>query len=277
MAENYFVMPFVKWAGGKRQILDQIMEFVPETFSTYYEPFLGGGAVLFALQPQKAVVNDICAELMLVYEIIREDVEGLLADLRRHKNEKDYFYCIRALDRYPQKYKKLTPVQRASRMLYLNKTCFNGLYRVNKKGQFNVPFGNYKKPNIINEDILKAAGAYFNQAEIKFTCQDFAAVLEEVERDDFVYLDPPYDPVSETAGFTGYDKDGFGRKDQIRLKECCDMLHKKGVRFLLSNAATQFILDLYRDYKIEIIQAKRAISARAEGRGEVNEVLVMNF
>ena len=277
MAKNYLALPVVKWAGGKRQILDQITKYVPETFSTYFEPFLGGGAVLFELQPQKAVVNDISEELMLVYKVIKENVDELIADLQQHKNEKDYFYRIRGLDRDRQQYKMLTPVQRASRTIYLNKTCFNGLYRVNKAGQFNVPFGNYKKPNIVNEDILRAVSSYFNQANIKFACQDFAVVLEEAEKDDFVYLDPPYDPVSETASFTNYARDGFDRKEQTRLKETCDQLHKKGVRFLLSNAATEFILDLYQDYRIEIIQAKRAISARADRRGDVDEVLVMNF
>lgn len=277
MAKNYFVAPVVKWAGGKRQILDQIMKYVPEDFSTYYEPFLGGGAVLFELQPQQAVINDICAELMLIYEVIKENVEELIAALRQHKNEKDYYYRIRGLDRDRQRYQRLTPVQRAARMIYLNKTCFNGLYRVNKRGQFNVPFGNYKKPNIVNEDTLRAVSSYFNQAKIEFTCQDFAAVLNEVEKEDFVYLDPPYDPLSETASFTNYDKSGFGREEQVRLKEACDQLHKKGIRFLLSNAATEFILDLYQDYRIEIIQAKRAINSRADRRGEVDEVLVMNF
>lgn len=277
MSKNYFAAPVVKWAGGKRQILDQIMKYVPEDFSTYYEPFLGGGAVLFELQPQQAVVNDICAELMLVYEVVKENVEELIAALRQHKNEKDYYYRIRGLDRDRQQYQRLTAVQRAARMIYLNKTCFNGLFRVNKAGQFNVPFGNYKKPNIVNEDTLRAVSSYFRQAEIKFSCQDFAAVLNEVEKEDFVYLDPPYDPLSETASFTNYDKGGFGREEQIRLKEACDQLHKKGIRFLLSNAATEFILDLYHDYRIEIIQAKRAINSRADRRGEVDEVLVMNF
>lgn len=280
VAKNNFAAPaapFVKWAGGKRQILEQIISFMPATFSTYYEPFLGGGAVLFALQPQSAVVNDISAELVHVYQVIRENVEDLIADLRQHKNEKDYFYWIRGLDRDRQQYKMLTSVQQASRTIYLNKTCFNGLYRVNKKGQFNVPFGNYRKPNIVNEDILRAASSYFNRAKIKFTCLDFAVVLADAEKDDFVYLDPPYDPASETANFTDYSKDGFARKEQIRLKKSCDQLHKKGIRFLLSNAATGFILDLYQGYNVEIIRAKRAICARGDRRGEVDEVLVKNF
>ena len=277
MAKNYFAAPFVKWAGGKRQVLEQIIKYIPGTFSKYYEPFLGGGAVLFKLQPQEAVANDISKELMLVYGVIKENPEELIKDLRRHRNEKGYYYRIRGLDRDRQQFENLTHVQRASRMIYLNKTCFNGLYRVNKKGQFNVPFGNYKNPNIVNEDVLRAVNSYLNQAKIKLSCQDFAAVLERAGKDDFVYLDPPYDPLSETANFTGYSKDGFDRLEQTRLKESCDQLHKKGARFLLSNAATEFVLDLYGDYRIETIRAKRAISARADRRGDVDELLVMNF
>ncbi len=277
MAKNKLVGPVVKWVGGKRQILDQITKYVPETFSTYYEPFLGGGAVLFELQPKKAVVNDINKELMNIYEVIKENVEDLIDDLKQHKNEKDYFYKIREWDRDRERYNMLTPVQRASRIIYLNKTCYNGLFRVNKSGEFNAPFGTYKNPNIVNETTLRAVSNYFNKSKIRFTCQDFEDVLKRARKGAFVYLDPPYDPVSETASFTGYDKGGFDKDEQIRLKMTCDKLNKKGIRFLLSNSATGFIMDLYKDYKIEVIQAKRAINSKANKRGDVDEVLVMNF
>lgn len=277
MAKNKLVAPVVKWVGGKRQILDQITKYVPETFSTYYEPFLGGGAVLFELQPKKAVVNDINNELMNIYEVIRDNVEELIEDLKKHRNEEDYFYKVRELDRDKQRYNKMTPVEKASRIIFLNKTCYNGLFRVNKAGEYNAPFGNYKNPNIVNETTLMAVSSYFNKAKIRFTCQDFAEVLKRSRKGAFVYLDPPYDPVSETASFTGYDKGGFDRDEQVRLKKTCDKLNKKGVKFLLSNSATDFIKDLYKDYKIEVIQAKRAINSRADKRGEVDEVLVMNF
>ena len=277
MAKNKLVAPVVKWVGGKRQILDQITKYVPETFSTYYEPFLGGGAVLFELQPKKAVVNDINNELMNIYEVIRDNVEELIEDLNKHKNDEDYFYKVRELDRDKQRYNKMTPVEKASRIIFLNKTCYNGLFRVNKAGEYNAPFGNYKNPNIVNETTLMAVSSYFNKAKIRFTCQDFAEVLKRSRKGAFVYLDPPYDPVSETASFTGYDKGGFDRDEQVRLKKTCDKLNKKGVKFLLSNSATDFIKDLYKDYKIEVIQAKRAINSRADKRGEVDEVLVMNF
>lgn len=279
MAKNTLVVPVVKWVGGKRQIIDEIITYVPDSFSTYYEPFLGGGAVLFELQPKKAVVNDVNEELMNIYEVIKDNVDELIEGLKRHKikNDKAYFYEIRELDRDREQYNLLTPVERASRIIYLNKTCYNGLFRVNKSGEFNAPFGNYKNPNIVNETTLRTVSAYFNKAKIRFTCQDFEDALKWSRKGAFVYLDPPYDPVSETASFTGYDKGGFDHNEQIRLKKTCDKLNKKGIKFLLSNSATDFIMDLYQDYKIEVIQAKRAINSKADRRGNVDEVLVMNF
>jgi DNA adenine methylase len=279
VAKNTLAVPVVKWVGGKRQIIDEIITYVPDSFSTYYEPFLGGGAVLFELQPKKAFVNDINEELMNIYEVIKDNVDELIEGLKRHKikNDKAYFYEIRELDRDREQYNLLTPVERASRIIYLNKTCYNGLFRVNKSGEFNAPFGNYKNPNIVNETTLRTVSAYFNKAKIRFTCQDFEDALKWSRKGAFVYLDPPYDPVSETASFTGYDKGGFDRNEQIRLKKTCDKLNKKGIKFLLSNSATDFIMDLYQDYKIEIIQAKRAINSKADKRGNVDEVLVMNF
>ena len=277
MEKNRLASPVVKWVGGKRQILDQIMKHVPKEVSTYYEPFLGGGAVLFELQPRKAVVNDVNSELVNLYQVIRDNVEELIEDLNRYKNEEECFYRIRELDRDKEIYDSLTPTQRASRVIYLNKTCYNGLFRVNKAGEFNTPFGYYKNPNIVNDITLRAVSSYFNHAQITFTCQDFEEVVKKARKGSFVYLDPPYDPVSDTASFTGYDKGGFDRDEQIRLKKVCDKLNGKGIKFLLSNSATDFIKDLYREYKIEIIQAKRAINSKGDRRGEIDEVLVMNF
>ncbi len=277
MDKSNSITPVVKWVGGKRQILSEITKYVPETFSVYYEPFVGGGALLFELQPQRAVVNDINCELMNIYVVIKENVEGLIADLQRHKNEEDYFYRIRELDRNREFYSMLTPVQRASRIIYLNKTCYNGLFRVNKSGEFNAPFGNYRKPNIVNETALRAVSAYFNSAQIGFACQDFEDALQGAEKGAFVYLDPPYDPLSATASFTGYDRGGFGREEQARLKNSCDKLNKKGISFLLSNSATDYIMDLYRDYKIEVIRARRSVNSKGERRGDVAELLVMNY
>lgn len=277
MAKNNLVVPVVKWLGGKRQLLNEINKYVPKNFTTYYEPFLGGGAVLFELQPKKAIINDINSELMNIYQVIKNDVEELITDLKRHQNNKEYFYKLRELDRDKEDFKNLNPIERASRVIYLNKTCYNGLFRVNKSGEFNAPFGNYKNPNIVNEVTLRAVSNYFNKAQVSFTCSDFEDILRNTRKGAFVYLDPPYDPISDTANFTGYDKGGFDRQEQIRLKNACDKLNNKGVKFLLSNSSTDFIRELYQDYRIITIQAKRAINSKGDKRGEIDEVLVMNF
>jgi DNA adenine methylase len=277
MRKNNLVAPVVKWVGGKRQILDKIQKYVPKNITTYYEPFVGGGAVLFDIQPSKAVVNDINSELINLYQIIKDNVEDLIEDLKKHKNEEDYFYQVRELDRDKARYSLLTPIERASRVIFLNKTCYNGLFRVNRAGEFNTPFGNYKNPNIVNEETLKAVSKYFNKANITFLNKDYEEVLKGARKGAFVYLDPPYDPVSDTASFTGYDKGGFNRDEQTRLKRTCDKLNEKGIKFLLSNSATDFIFELYKEYKIETIQAKRAINSDPNKRGEINEVLVRNF
>lgn len=277
MKYNKDALPVVKWAGGKRQLLPEIRKYIPKKFTIYYEPFVGGGAVLFDIQPKRAIINDVNSELINLYEVIRDSVDLLIEDLKKHKNEKEYFYRIRELDRDIEKYNKLTKVERASRLHYLNKTCYNGLFRVNQAGQFNTPFGDYKNPNIINEKIIRAVSDYFNWADITFKCGDFEDSLKGIEKNAFVYFDPPYDPVSESANFTEYSKEGFTRKDQIRLKKICDRLNKKGIKFLLSNSATEFIRDLYKDYNIEIIQARRSVNSNGKKRGEVDEVLVRNY
>lgn len=277
MKGNPRVTPVLKWVGGKRQLLPEIRKEVPQTYSTYYEPFIGGGAVLFDLQPARAVVNDVNEELVNVYQVIRDNVEDLILDLKNHRSEADYFYMMREKDRDRLKYIQLSEVERASRILYLNKTCYNGLFRVNQQGQFNTPFGRYKNPNIVNEPTLRAVSAYFNQARVIFKCGDFESALKGIKKDSFVYFDPPYDPVSESANFTGYDKGGFDRAEQVRLKELCDQLNDRGVKFLLSNSGTKFILDLYKDYDLRIVQAKRAINSKGHKRGNVDEVLVKNY
>jgi len=209
--------------------------------------------------------------------VIRDNVEELLESLRGHRNEETYFYEIRELDRDKDKYYKLTHIQRASRLIYLNKTCYNGLFRVNKAGEFNTPFGSYKNPNVVNEITLRAVSNYLKKNQVVLTSKDFAEVLMGARRGAFVYLDPPYDPISDTASFTGYDRGGFNQSEQIRLKEVCDKLNERGVRFLLSNSATNFIKNLYKDYRIEVIQAKRVVNSKADKRGEIDEVLVMNY
>ncbi|APM39564.1 DNA adenine methylase [Clostridium kluyveri] len=277
MKYDKLVEPVVKWAGGKRQLLPELKKYIPKNISTYYEPFLGGAAVLFDIQPKKAVVSDINEELINLYMAIRDNVDELIEDLKEHKNTPDYFYKIRGLDRETSIYSKLTKVERASRIHYLNKTCYNGLFRVNMAGQFNSPFGNYKNPNITNEITIRAVSKYLNEANIKLKCCDYEETLKSIRKGAFIYFDPPYDPVSNSSNFTGYAKEGFNRDEQWRLRSVCDKLNSKGIKFLLSNSSTDFILDLYKDYNIKIIQAKRFINSNGNKRGEINEVLVRNY
>ena len=277
IAKNKLAAPVVKWVGGKRQLLDEIAPRLPKRITTYCEPFLGGGAVLFSLQPRNAIVNDLNADLMLVYEVIRDDVEFLIAALEQHENTAEYFYNIRDLDRDKDAYREMSAIERASRIIYLNKTCYNGLFRVNASGEFNSPFGHYKNPNIVNAPVLRAVSKYLTANNIQLLHIDFEEVLQRVPRGGFVYLDPPYDPVSDTASFTGYNRGGFGREEQERLKRCCDGLTARGVRFLLSNSATSFIKELYTGYTVEIVHAKRAINSDASKRGAVEEVLIRNY
>lgn len=277
MRKNRHVAPVVKWVGGKRQLLDDLTPLFPKRVASYCEPFLGGGAVLFQLQPNIAYVNDINSELMQMYEVIRDNVEELITALETHPNEEKHFYQVRDWDRDKEKYGQLDKVQKAARVIYLNKTCFNGLFRVNNAGEFNTPFGHYKNPNIVNTPTLRAVSAYFQKAQVTFSSVDYAQVLANVTRGTFVYLDPPYDPVSDTANFTGYAKGGFDRAEQIRLRECCDELNQRGIRFMLSNSATDFIKEQYAAYHITIVKAKRAINSDATKRGQVDEVVVRNY
>lgn len=277
MQKNALVAPVVKWAGGKRQILDVLQPLLPRRITCYCEPFVGGGAMLFRLQPRRAIINDVNSELIAVYEVIRDDVEALILALQEHKNEEACFYAVRHWDRDPRLYAAKSKVEKAARLIFLNKTCYNGLFRVNNAGEFNTPFGRYKNPAIVNAPVLRAVSAYFRKAEIAFSSRDYAAVLETLPGRSFVYLDPPYDPLSDSANFTGYARGGFSREDQIRLRRCCDQLNRRGVKFMLSNSATPFIRDLYSDYDVSIVRAKRAVNSIAAGRGQVDEVVVRNY
>lgn len=283
MAKNKLVMPVVKWVGGKRQLIDEIKSRIPKTYKTYYEPFFGGGAVLFALQPKRAVINDLNDSLIKTYRVIKDNADELIASLSLHENTSEYFYEIRNEDLYPKTFNLKSEVEIASRLIYLNKTCFNGLFRVNSSGHFNTPFGNYKNPNIVNEPVIRAVSKYFNDNEISILNGDFAATCQGAQKGDFVYLDPPYDPVSDTASFTGYNAGGFGSEEQIRLRDLCVELDEKGVKFLLSNSATKFIMELYNSKNfaskitIDIVKAKRSINSNGNKRGEVDEVLIRNY
>ena len=276
-SKKQLIAPVLKWAGGKRQLLDTLIPLVPKDYSVYCEPFVGGGALFFALQPQSACINDVNHELIRVYTVIKNDVDALIEQLKQFQNNKDQFYEIRSWDRNKDKYNHLSDIEKAARIIYLNKTCFNGLFRVNASGEFNVPFGNYANPNIVNEPVLRAISFYFNNSEIVFNAVDYAEILKNLPDNAFVYLDPPYDPVSVTANFTSYTKDGFSRDEQIKLRKCCDELNERGIKFILSNSATDFICDQYSKYNIEIISAKRQVGADASKRGRIQEVIVRNY
>ena len=266
--------PIVKWVGGKRQLMFELLKNMPETYNRYFEPFIGGGALFFELQPQNGYISDMNEELINLYTVVRDDVYELIEDLNKHKVSKEYFLKIRNLDR-TEKYNKLSDIQKASRFIYLNRTCFNGLYRVNSQGQFNVPFGNYKNPKIVDAENLINCSKLLKNTEIY--CADFSEILNKVQKGDFVYFDPPYVPLNETSSFTSYTKDGFDLDMQFKLRDICDELDSLGVMFMLSNSDTKLVNELYSNYEIKKVFASRAINANGNGRGKITEVLVRNY
>ena len=263
--------PFLKWAGGKGQLIQQYSAHFPKRFSTYYEPFLGGGAVFFHLLPERSHLMDINPELVNVYTCVRDQVEALIACLKVHRDRHcaDYYYQVRASVGG-------SPLERAARLIYLNKTCFNGLYRENSKGLFNVPIGSYKKPTICDDELLYATSAALRSTHIESGC--FEAVLHHATSShDFVYLDPPYHPLSATSKFTSYNRYAFTEADQIRLRDTVITLANRGVKVMLSNSDCPFIRDLYQDFTLHTIVASRAINSNAEKRGKITEVLVTSY
>lgn len=272
------VAPVLKWVGGKRQLMDIIQPLIPK-YSTYYEPFIGGGAVFFHEQPKKAIINDSNVELVNVYRVIQQYPQELIEKLKEHeeKNSEDYFYMIRAKDRDKEEYKNLSNIEKAARIIYLNKTCFNGLFRVNRFGEFNSPWGKYKNPNIKNSTTIHAMSQFLNKSNIKILEGDYQEALKGIRKGAFVYFDPPYMPISSSSSFTGYTAGGFGEKEQIQLRDFCNKLDKKGVKFLLSNSCCPLIEELYHNYQIIKVPAKRKVNADGTKRGTINEVLVRNY
>jgi DNA adenine methylase len=266
--------PFIKWAGGKAQLLPNLTKRLPTKYRRYFEPFMGGAALFFHLAPQEAYLADTNPELVGCYKAVRDDVEGLISELSRHRYEEEYYYSVREWDR-TDAFSTLAPVVRAARFIYLNKTCFNGLYRVNSKGHFNVPFGNYSNPTIVDADNLRECSRALARAEI--VVSDYEGVVDEVERGDFVYFDPPYAPLSVTSSFTAYTKQGFDYSDQEALREVCHRLDRKGVFFMLSNSSNPRMLELYSDFTVQTVSATRAINSKASDRGPVSEIIVTNY
>lgn len=266
--------PIVKWVGGKRQLMFELLKNMPKDYNRYFEPFIGGGALFFELQPNNAYISDMNEELINLYKVVRDNVDELIVDLQKHDISKEYFMEIRNIDR-TEEYEYWSDVKKASRFIYLNRTCFNGMYRVNSKGEFNVPFGHYKNPRILDENNLINCSNLLQRTEIKHA--DFSEILKKVKKGDFVYFDPPYVPLSETSSFTSYTKDGFDIDMQFKLRDVCDELDSMGVKFLLSNSDTKLVNELYENYNIKKVFASRQINANADGRGKITEVLVRNY
>lgn len=271
--------PFVKWAGGKRQIIDKLKEYVPDEYDTYYEPFVGGGALLFELAPKKAVINDLNEELMNVYNCLcNEEKFKKMCNLLNHyeaEHSEEFYYEIRNKDKNQNAYNRLSDYTKAARTIYLNKACFNGLYRVNSKNEFNVPFGKKTKINTYEGSNLITVSNYLTMNDIKIQSVDFEESLKTAKKGDFVYIDPPYD--SDTSTFNNYTEDGFGKEEQRRLAQVYKDLDKRGVYVMLSNHNTTLINELYKDYHIHIIEAKRNINANGKKRGKVEEVIITNY
>ena len=271
--------PFVKWAGGKRQIIDKLKKYVPDEFDTYYEPFIGGGALLFELSPKKAVINDSNEELMNVYECLcdEEKFKKMCSVLNHYETEHSeaFYYDIRNKDRNKNSYNRLSCYTKAARTIYLNKACFNGLYRVNSKNEFNVPFGKKLKVNTYDGGNLITVSNYLTMNDIEILCVDFENAVKSAKKGDFVYFDPPYD--SDTSTFNNYTEDGFGKEEQRRLAKVFKELDAKGVYVMLSNHNTSLVNEVYKDYHMHLIEAKRSINANGKKRGKVEEVIITNY
>ena len=273
--------PFVKWAGGKRQLIPILNQNLPESFGTYYEPFLGGGALLFHIltdkNDQKCSISDLNSDLVLAYTTIRDRIDTLITSLKNHeknyqKDSESYYYSIRESN--PR-----SEIEKTSRLIFLNRTCFNGLYRVNSKGKFNVPLGKYSNPNIVNEENIRAVSHILQSSRTAIKCRDFEAVLRDAKKGDLIYFDPPYQPVSATSNFTSYTTKDFTYDDLTRLAELCLKLDSRGCNVLLSNSDSQEVADIFakNPWKITRIAANRSINSNSKKRTGHFELLIKNY
>ena len=270
--------PFVKWAGGKSQLVEKLLNRTPDNYNMYYEPFIGGGAFLFALKPKSAVINDINEQLINIYNHLQAcplDVIRAVKTIEETPCSKEYYYKIR--DKYNEKItKQELDAECAGLMIWINKHCFNGLYRVNSKGLFNVPYNNNKNANSIEANNLIAIGEYMSSNSVQIKCEDFEELCHSVKKNDFVYFDSPYVPVSETAMFTDYTKDGFSLEDHKRLATLFKTLDKRGAKVMLSNHDVPLVWELYDGYNIERVNVKRNINSKADKRTG-KEVIITNY
>ena len=272
--------PIVKWAGGKHQLLEKIKKLMPKEYNNYYEPFIGGGALLFELTPKNATINDVNLELLAIYTCMKDDelYKLMLEELDKHEenHNDEYYYEVRSWDRDNRF--ELEPLwKRAARAIYLNKACFNGLYRVNAKGYFNVPSAKKEKVNTYDLNNMEAIHNYFKNDNIIILSGDFVEATRTAKEGDFVYFDPPYDNFENKKSFTAYSKFDFNKDDQKRLADLFRELTGRGVKCMLSNHNTKFINELYQEFNIHVISAKRMINSKADGRGTVEEVLITNY
>lgn len=284
--------PFVKWVGGKKQLLDELTKIVNENFKnyeTYIEPFVGGGALLFKLSPPSFIINDQNSELINLYKVVKENPQELLNSLRMYEknNSQDYYYNVRQLDR--EAFYKLRSsvslkekVEQSARFIYLNKTSFNGMYRVNSNGYFNVPFGNYKNPNIVNENNILIVSKFLNSSKNKILNADFEFVLKFAKKNDLVYFDPPYIPLENTKSFTSYTSNGFTLEDQIRLRDCALKLINKKVNVILSNSYTEKTFEIYdllslnSKFNYLVVNVNRSINSNGKKRTGAKEIIIWN-
>ena len=266
--------PFLKWAGGKRQLLSELLPRVPENAQRYFEPFLGGGALFFELTPSSASLSDVNSELINAYRVVRDSPQELLAVLAEFSNDEQEYYRVREWDR-EEAFTERSELERAARVLYLNRSCFNGLYRVNSKGQFNVPFGKYKNPKFADPSTIFACSKALQGVELQ-VCS-FEQIEAAVEKNDFVYFDPPYVPLSSTSSFTSYAQGGFGSEEQHALAALFARLSEKGAFVMLSNSSAKETKELYQDFLIEEVAATRAVNSKGDRRGPVPEIIVRNY
>ena len=270
--------PFTKWTGGKRKLLPNLQSHMPDKFNRYFEPMVGGGALFFELEPQDAVINDFNTELINTYLQIRDKPAELLDLLRFHKesNSKEYYLKIRSADR-DGRLEQMSNVERAARILYMLRVDFNGLYRVNSQNQFNVPYGKYKNPKIVDSDLIHSISEYLNDNKITILNTDFEKAVQDVRKGDFVYFDPPYIPITETSSFTSYTHEGFSYAEQIRLRDTFKYLNDKEAYVMLSNSSSPLVQELYQEFNIHYVETQRTNGAKRSSRGKISEVIITNY
>jgi DNA adenine methylase len=269
--------PFIKWAGGKNRFSERIVSILGRECNNYYEPFIGSGAVLLQMAPKKAYCSDVNAELINLYQMVKDRPHELIEELRCNFipfHSKPFYYEIRSWDREDGYFEKYDSIRRAARFIYLNKTCYNGIWRVNQSGQNNVPFGKYNNPSFIQDDVIFAAHDFFVQRKVDFIVSDYKAVVKKAKIGDIVYFDPPYDKDEGQSSFVEYNQSVFGREEQVSLKDLCDKLVNKGVTVGVSNSGTTFIKELYKGYNIESFDVNRTIGSTKASRHAYQEVFI---